>query len=76
MTTIIACVVAFLVLLVLFFATGTKTPPRPLSELPTPSTGVRTLANDDRIIEAIKLYRQEAGTSLHEAKQVVDSIRG
>ena len=76
MTTVLFGVIAFLVLLVVFFATGKKTPPRPIDQLPTPSIGVRRLAGEKRIIDAIKLYRREAGTSLREAKLVVDSIRG
>ncbi len=75
MTTIFLCIIAFWVLLVLFFATGKKTPSRPISELPEPSIGVQLLARESKVIDAIKLYRKETGSSLHEAKQVVDSIR-
>ena len=75
MTTVLLGVIAFLVLLVVFFATGKRTLSRPIDQLPTPSISVRKLASEKKIIDAIKLYRQEAGTSLHEAKLVVDSIR-
>lgn len=76
MTPILFGVIALLAVLVLFFATGTRTPSRPVSQLPAPSIGVRRLVNDGKIIDAIKLYRKETRASLHEAKQVVDSIRG
>lgn len=75
MTTILLCIIAFLVLAVLFFATGKKTPSRPISELPKPSIGVQLLVRESKVIDAIKLYRKETGSSLHEAKQVIDSIR-
>ena len=76
MTTVLLGVITFLVLLVVFFATGKRSPSRPVEQLPTPSISVRKLVSDKKIIDAIKLYRQEAGTSLREAKLVVDSIRG
>nr|CAP48724.1 putative integron gene cassette protein [uncultured bacterium] len=75
MTTVLFGVIAFLVLLVVFFATGKETPPRPIDQLPAPSIGVRRLAGEKKIIDAIKLYRRETGASLREAKLVVDSIR-
>ena len=69
-------IIAFLLLVIVFMATGKKTPPRPVAELPAPSMAVRSLVNEKKIIEAIKRYRQDSGTSLYEAKQVIDSIRG
>lgn len=75
MTTILLCTIGFLILLVLFFASGKKTPSRPVSELPAPSAGVRLLIKESKLIDAIRLYRRETGSSLHEAKQVVDSVR-
>lgn len=77
MTTIILGVIAFLVLLVVLFATGKKkAPSRPTNELPAPSVAVRSLVDEKKIIDAIKLYRQETHSSLYEAKQMIDSIRG
>ena len=75
MTTILLGIIAFLVLVIIFMATGKKTPPRPIGELPTPSIAVRSLVNEKKIIEAIKLYRQDTGVGLYEAKQVIDSLR-
>jgi ribosomal protein L7/L12 len=75
MTTALFGLIAFFVLLILFFATGKKTPSRPITELPKPSIAVHLLAQENKLIDAIKLYRKETGSSLHEAKQVVDSIR-
>lgn len=75
MSTFLLALVAFLVLLVLFFATGKKAPSRPVGQLPEPSNAVRLLAREGKAIEAIKLYRKEAGASLREAKHVVDGIR-
>lgn len=37
--------------------------------------GVETLARQGRVIEAIKLYRQQTGASLSEAKRAVDQLR-
>lgn len=63
------------VLVVLFFASGKKTPSRPPEVLPSPSIGVRQLAGEGKAIDAIKLYRRESGASLREAKNVVDRLR-
>lgn len=76
MTTVLMGVIALLALLVLFFATGKKTPSRPLEQLPPASAGVQALASLGKRIDAIKLYRRETGATLREAKQVVDSLRG
>lgn len=76
MTTILASIIFVLICLVVFFATGKKTPVRPVSELPTPSLAVRALINEKRTLDAIKLYRRESGASLYEAKQVVDGVKG
>lgn len=73
-TALISIVVVFFCLIVLV-ATGKKTPSRPVSELPTPSLAVRALIDKRRIIDAIKLYRQETGASLHEGKKAIDSVR-
>lgn len=76
MTTVLMGIIALFALLVLFFATGKKTPARPLEQLPPASAGVQTLASLGKSIDAIKLYRRETGATLREAKQVVDSLRG
>lgn len=76
MATILLYIIAFLIILVLFFTTGKRTPSRAVSELPAPSDGVRHLVKNAQVIDAIKLYRRETACSLHEAKQVIDSIRG
>lgn len=73
-TALISIVVVFFCLIVLV-ATGKKTPSRPVSELPTPSLAVRKQISEKRIIAAIKLYRQETGASLREAKKAIDSVR-
>ena len=76
MTIILASVLFAVICLVVFFATGRKTPVRPVSELPKPSLAVKALIDEKRTLDAIKLYRQDTGASLYEAKQVVDSITG
>ena len=43
---------------------------------PEPSERVRQIASDSkRTIEAIKTYRQESGTDLKKAKQVIEQLR-
>lgn len=76
MTTVLFGIIALLVLLVLFFATGKTTPSRPLEQLPPASPGVHSLASLGRSIDAIKLYRRETGATLREPKQLVDSLHG
>lgn len=75
MTTILLGIIAFLVLAIVFMATGKKAPPRSIEALPTPSTAVRSLVNEKKLIEAIRLYRRDTGVSLYEAKQVIDHLR-
>ena len=75
MTTFFIGAITVLIVLVVLFATGKKTPSRPAIELPAPSLAVRALINEKRLIDAIKLYRTETGATLREAKQVIDSAR-
>ena len=50
----------------------------PEPEPPTaaaPDADVQTLIREGRTIEAIKLYREQTGVSLAEAKQAIDRLR-
>lgn len=68
-------VIAIIICLVVAFFNSRRTVCHAVVELPTPSPAVRTLVNQDRIIEAIKLYRVETAASLRESKHVIDSLR-
>ncbi|MEO7431674.1 MAG: hypothetical protein ABIR62_06545 [Dokdonella sp.] len=75
MATTFIAIIAPILLLVVLFATRKKESIREVRDLPTPSIAVRALVNERKIIDAIKLYRQESGASLREAKTVIDNVR-
>lgn len=57
-------------ILVLYDLIPVMAPPPPLEER------LKTLIADRRIIEAIRLYRQETGLGLRESKEYIDKLRG
>ena len=64
-------ILAIVVVMLLLVLIANRPKPRPVSDLPVPSDGVRTLLEQGKKVAAIRAYRKQTGATLLEANNVI-----